>query len=452
MTVRRVAVVGAGAGGLAAALRLQQAGAEVHLFESAPGPGGMIRTDRAGEWTVERGASILADLPPEVATLLEPTGWREDGITLPPLGGRRYLVHKGKPLAVPVSTGEMLASPLLSLAGRVRMLKEPFVPRGEVREEESVASFVRRRFGDEVAARFFEPLVSGTSGADPEQVLVRYTMPTLAAQEERSGSILKARLRAARRSRGSAGTAEPLPQSWPGGLGTFVERLHRALTATSHFDTAVTSIDIVADRVVLTDARGGSASFEAAILALPAVALGALRFTPAVPDLAAVASMPHASPVIVALGYRRDQVTHPLDGFGLLVPASERRPVLSVQFTSSLFPERTPPGHVLLTVTLGGARQPGHLALSDEELVAMASREATDLLGITGAPVLRTVQRWPAGIPLAVSGHRARLDAALRVEQSAPRLALTGAWRTGTSLGEVMLGGLRAAERVVATG
>jgi oxygen-dependent protoporphyrinogen oxidase len=160
--------------------------------------------------------------------------------------------------------------------------------------------------------------------------------------------------------------------------------------------------------------------------------------------------MPHASPVTVSLGYRREQVRHLLDGFGVLVPAAERRRALSLQFTSSLFPDRAPAGHVLLTATLGGARQPAHLTLPDDALVRIAADEAAGLLGISGEPLHASVQRWPAALPLPVSGHAARLAAAQRAEELAPRLALTGAWRAGSSLGEVMEGGVAAAERVLA--
>jgi oxygen-dependent protoporphyrinogen oxidase len=366
-------------------------------------------------------------------------------------GTRRFLLHQGVPVPVPSSPAEMLRSPLLSLAGRMRMVKEPFVPRREAVDDESVAAFVRRRFGDEVASRFFEPLISATSGADPEQVLVRYAMPKLVAQEQRAGSILKAQLRAARDARRNATAPPTPPHSWPGGLGTMVARLAGTLAAALHLDTAVAAVTPHLDGVELVELSGHQHRFDAVVLALPAVALGALRFPASLQDqLAPLASMPHASPVTVSLGYRRDQVRHPLDGFGVLVPATERRRVLGLQFTSSLFPDRAPTGHVLLTVTLGGARQPAHLALADDALVEMAMEESAELLGIEGAPVHASVQRWPAALPLAVAGHGARLGAARVAEEMAPRLAFTGAWRAGSSLGEVMEGGVAAAERLLA--
>lgn len=450
MPPSRVAVVGGGVGGLAAALRLQAAGASVTLHEASAGLGGAIRTERPGPWLIEQGASVLADLPAEVEAMLESAGLLADSILIQPVGSRRYLVHRGRPVVVPSSPKEMLASPLLSLAGRVRMLKEPFIPRGASPEEESVAAFARRRFGDEVAARFFEPLVSGTSGADPEQVLVRFAMPLLAAQEQRAGSILKARLRAARQRGASGQRVAPPPRSWDGGLRTLVDRMANALNGTQHLGSPVVGVEPRVDGVELTDATGRTTRYDAAVLALPAVALGAIRFPAGVQQrVTPIASMPHASPITVALGYRRGQVAHPLDGYGLLAPASERRRVLSVQFTSSLFPGRAPADHVLLTATLGGARQPAQLALRDDELVAIAVAEVGGLLGVAGEPAFAIVQRWPAALPLAVSGHQARLDAASQVEAEERRLALTGAWRTGASLGEVMLGGLRAADRVL---
>lgn len=439
--------------GLMAALRLREAGHAVTVFESAPVAGGMVRTIREGDWIVEAGATTFADPTPDVQRLLDTHRLLDGAIQPAAVARRRYLVHEGRTVVVPSSPAEMLASPLLSLAGRMRLLKEPFVPRGQATDHESVAGFARRRFGDEVASRFFDPLVTGTTGADPEQVLVRYTFPALAAHERRSGSVLKGRLRAARDAQRNGATPVAGPRSFPDGLDRLPQRIATLLGASLRSGVRITDVTPLDGGVELVDASGATHRCIGVVLAVPAPALGALRLgVEASSLLTAVASMPHASPVVVALGYRRGDVAHPLDGHGVLAPSSERRQALSVQFTSTQFPGRSPDGRVLISVTLGGARQPAHVTMSDAALTTMAHQEVGELLGATAAPVFAAVHRWPAGLPLAVAGHADRLAAADRAELAMPRCVYAGAWRDGASLCEVMEGGIAAANRLLGGG
>jgi oxygen-dependent protoporphyrinogen oxidase len=159
--------------------------------------------------------------------------------------------------------------------------------------------------------------------------------------------------------------------------------------------------------------------------------------------------MPHASLAVVALGYRRNDVTHPLDGHGLLAASSERRRLLGAQFTATQFPSHAPPDHTLVTVSLGGARSPTVMALSDAELLELAHGEVQQLLGATSQPVISEVARWPAALPLAVSGHGERLAAAQQVERDAHHLAFAGTWHDGLMVRDVMLGGVAAATRLL---
>lgn len=186
------AILGGGVAGLLAAHRLRQRGCRVVLLEASSRPGGMIRTVRRDGWVIDTGALTLAEPEGAVAELLGVAGAAELLQAPAPEATRRYLVHQGRPVAVPTSTAEMVATPLLSVGGRLRMLREPFVARGG-NGDETVAAFARRRFGEETAARFIDPLVSGTSGGDPEELLAAFAFPRLVEFEQRAGSILKGR-------------------------------------------------------------------------------------------------------------------------------------------------------------------------------------------------------------------------------------------------------------------
>ena len=446
-----MAVVGGGMGGLMAALRLRQQGVQVTLFEASDRLGGMVRTVRRDGWEFETGASTLT-LTPATREVLESSG-PIDGMVRPAPGSqRRFLVHEGRLVPVPASPAEFLATPLLSLAGRMRFVKEPFVPRGALMPEESMASFTRRRFGEEGAARIFDPLVSGTTGGDPEQLLARYTFPIEVEHERRSGSVLKGKLRAARTARREGQAAvDTSPWSCATGLSALPAHIAVALGSSCRTGVRVQKIGVArTGRVSVVDDAGTAHEFDGAVVALPAPALGRVNIdAPGGEHMSRVASMPHASLAVVCLGYRRADVSHPLDGHGLLAASSERRRILGALFTSSQFPGRAPSGHVLLTVSIGGARQPAAVALDDRALLEAAHDELRQLLGVSAPPVASEIARWPAALPLAVAGHAERLAVAANVESSNPALAFTGTWRDGLLLRDVMQGGVAAADRLL---
>lgn len=437
--------------GLMASLRLGEAGALPTVFEAAEAPGGMIRTIQREGWTFELGASTLS-VTPELQALLDLAAPLP--VSLHPAAGsqRRFLVHEGKVVPVPESPAELVSSPLLSFSGRMRFLKEPFVARGPEDPEETMASFTRRRFGEEGAARIFDPRASGTTGGDPEQLLARYTFPTEVEYERRSGSVLKGGARAARTARREGRTpAAAAPWSCADGLSALPRRLADVLGPQFRASAYVESIQVDGAGGVAVQCTGTQPEqFDGVVIAVPVPALGCMRVeAPGSEALTRLLSMPHASLAVVALGYRRADVAHRLDGHGLLAASSERRRVLGVLFTSTQFPTTAPAEHVLLTVSLGGARQPAMVSLSDAELLDLAQVEVRQLLGAKAPPVIAELARWPAALPLAVAGHGERLAAARQLETSAPRLAFAGTWHDGLLLRDVMQGGIAAANRLL---
>jgi oxygen-dependent protoporphyrinogen oxidase len=362
-------------------------------------------------------------------------------------GTTRYIVLDGAPVPLPRTTSEFTASPLLSLTGRLRLLKERFIPVQREPGDESVDSFARRRFGDEMADRMFDPLIASTCAGDPRRIVARYAFPDLVGHERRAGSGLQGSARASMEARRRAKGRPTGSWSCAAGMQQLPQRLAswigRVRTGARVDAVAATSTG------VNVSVGGQTASFDAVVFATPARALASIRVDVAEAHrLQDVASIPHASIASVSLGFRRDQVAHPLDCSRLLVPSVEHRSILSVVVPSSVFPGRAPQDHVLLTTFVGGARRPELLDRDDAELVALVQAELAALLGVVGAPVMTDVAIWRDALPQAVAGHGDRLAAADAVEAAAGRVAFTGAWRDGLSVGEVMLGGMRAAERL----
>jgi oxygen-dependent protoporphyrinogen oxidase len=188
--------------------------------------------------------------------------------------------------------------------------------------------------------------------------------------------------------------------------------------------------------------------YDAVVYAAPAYALDDIDLDfPAGPRLSTLASIGHPPIAVLALGFRREQVAHPLDGFGFLAPEVERRRVLGVIFSSSLFPGRAPEGHVLLTVFAGGSRDPDFVQNDSQTLTARVLDDLRPLLGTDGEPTFRAVQVWPKAIPQYVLGYGRFKDIADQTERSNPGLVLAGTYRDGVALGDAIGSGEGAASR-----
>ena len=447
MTAPRVAVIGGGLAGLAAAGELRRLGATPFVFERDDAVGGVVRTTTRDGWIVDAGPCLAAEPDVTVRSMLDGAGIADCTVRATPAGATRFIVLDGAPVPLPRTTSEFTSSPLLSLTGRLRLLKERFIPAHREADDESVDSFARRRFGDEMADRMFDPLIASTCAGDPAKIVARYAFPTLVGHERKSGSGLQGsareRMEARRRAKGrptGSWSCVAGMQQLPRRLASWIGRVRTG----AHVD-GVTATRSGVDVSV----RGATESFDAVIFATPSSALAGMRLDiPESARLADVAAIPHVSIASVSLGFRRDRVAHPLDGSRLLVPSIEHRSILSVVFPSSVFPGRAPQDHVLLTTFLGGARRPDLVECSAAELVALVQGELAELLGASGVPVMTEVTIWRGALPQAMAGHGDRLAAADAVEAATGRVAFAGAWRDGLSIGEVLLGGMRAASRL----
>jgi oxygen-dependent protoporphyrinogen oxidase len=443
-----VAVIGGGLAGLAAGASLRGLGMEACVFERDSEPGGMARSERHGGWLVESGPCMASEPDPAVRKLLDDAGVGELTVRADAVATNRYIVHDGVPVPVPHSLSEFTSSPLLSLAGRLRLVKERFIPARREVTDESVDSFARRRFGDEVAERMFDPLVACTSAGDPCVLLARYAFPQTVGHEQRSGSGLQGNLRARMEARRHAKGKPRAAWSCADGM----QVVARQLAGRAGEVRTGTRVDSVSarDGKLQVVANGADAEpFDAVIFAVPAPAISRIAIDlPEAERLAQVGTIPHVSIAAVSLGFRREDVTHPLAGARLLVPSVERLSLLSAAFPSSLFADRAPSEHVLITAYIGGARRPEVIDWPDADLLSLVQQELAALLGIRGAAVLQRVTRWRDALPQAVAGHARRLAAADIVEATAGAVAFTGAWRDGLSVVEVLLGGVRATERL----
>jgi protoporphyrinogen/coproporphyrinogen III oxidase len=448
-----VVVVGGGISGLAAAFSLHSAGRDVLLLEASPRYGGVIRTDAVDGFVIEGGPDSILALKPEGLALCRTLGLGDRLVPTNPAartifvlhGGRLHPMPEGMMLAIPTRILPFLRSGLFSWPGKLRMGLDLVLPRGASGADESIASLLRRRFGEEAVERLGEPLMAGIHAGDPERLSMRATFPRFPELEARHRSLIRGMWSAARAAGPPAGSVF---YSLAGGLGELVSALVARLPEERRrTSAAVTALTRRAGDLVLTMVDGTEISADAVVLAIPAHAAAPLLAPHSAEAAGLLAAVPFASSATVALGYRRADVAHPLDGYGLLVPRGEGLRCTACTFVSTKLPGRAPEGHVLLRAFLGGARDPEVLSLDDAALVALARREMGSVLGLSGAPVIERVYRWPRGTPQMEVGHlerMARLDDVLR---AVPGVFVTGAGLRGTGLPDSIADGQRMAAR-----
>lgn len=444
-------MIGGGVTGLTAAWRLHRAGHRVTVFEKGPQVGGSIVTTERDGWLIEGGPNSLQETT-EVSGLLRELGLEDQRATVSPDARKRFIVRGGRPVLVPLSPAGLLTSRLFSFGARLRVLAE-LLTRPRVRTTDvTLASFVASHFGREIVDYGLNPFVSGVYAGDPEKLSTRYSFPSLWQLERTHGSLLRGfRAQAAeRRARGDATGVAPII-SFKHGLQTLPRALAAALPAGAvETDATVTSL-IPGRPWKLIWTRGDTVQtvdFDAVVLAVPAGALAQLVFsTLGERSLASLDHLPHPPVSSLFLGFKRDQVAHPLDGFGVLVPAREQRSVLGILFSSSLFAGRAPAGHVALTVFAGGMRQPEIGRLDFAALRARVLPDLRELLGVTGDPIFSHHTFWPKAIPQYNLGHERFLDPLVRWEAKHPGLFIGGNSRDGISVPDCLKSGTELARK-----
>jgi oxygen-dependent protoporphyrinogen oxidase len=425
--VADVAIVGGGISGLAAAYELQRRGLTVRVLDAAPRPGGVITTERFDGWVVDGGPDSLLVQKPAAVALCRELGIADRLVsTLTPRtayvmrDGRLHPLAEGSFLGFPLKFRALAGSSLFSVAGKLRMAAEVVTPRTDGDEDESIASFVRRRFGQEAVDYLAEPLLAGIHAGDAERLSIRALFPRLIEAERQTGSVIRA-FRALH--------VKPSPQgafvSLPGGTGELVEALVAAL-APGTIVTGAKVTDLRRASAYTVESTAGPVEARAVILAAPAYVSGSLLRGFDIALATICESIPYASTATIAFGYRRDQVAHPMAGTGFVVPKVERRALMAGTWVTSKWPGRAPADHVLLRAFLGGGRDPRRLEQTDAALIETAREELSDLLDIRGEPLFARLFRWTRQSPQYEVGHLRRIAAIDQKMASLPGLFLTG--------------------------
>jgi oxygen-dependent protoporphyrinogen oxidase len=436
-----VLIIGAGISGLAASFRLKRSGLDVAVLEASSRVGGAIETHSEGGWCFELGPNTVLESDPSVAELIAEAGLAGEKITAASSARRRYLYKDGRLHPLPAGPGGFLRTPLFPASAKLRLLKEPFIPRPAGDPEESVAAFVRRRLGQPFLDYAVGPFVSGIYAGDPERLSVRWAVPKIAALEREHGSLLRGAL--ARRKGSAATRGSGAMISFPSGLEELPRRLAREI---GDVRTGVAALSVLrSEGGFRVDTAAGPLAARRVVLAVPADVAARLLDGATGGRSRAFVDIPYAPVAVVALGYRREDVGHPLDGFGYLVPRKEGRRTLGCLFPSALFPGRAPAGHAALSAFVGGRTDPEIVSWEDDRIAAQVQAEVGQALGIRSEPVFRLVRRWPRAIPQYEVGHGRFVDLADEIERDLPGLRIGGNFLSGVSVPDCIRNGMKLA-------
>jgi oxygen-dependent protoporphyrinogen oxidase len=348
----------------------------------------------------------------------------------------------------------MFTSPLFSAGAKFRLLTEPLVRRAAPDIEESVAQFVLRRLGQEFLDYAINPMIAGIYAGDPARLSVTHAFPKLHTLEQRYGSLILGQIFGAReRARSKEVSKQTAPKfSFPAGLQTFTDAMHNRLRDSVRLRSSVKAIRQRPEGWDLDVSCGGSETtfeHEAVLLAGTAHRLAEIPLqSQAKLSLAPLGEILYAPAASLVLGFRREDVTHPCSGFGVLVPEVERLNILGVIFSSSLFPDRAPAGHVTLTCYVGGLRAPELATRDTKSIVEVALGDLRTLLGVKGRPVFVHHTVYPKAIPQYEVGFGRFRDLMNNLETKAPGLFLAGHYRDGISLSDSIVSGAKAAGRI----
>ncbi|MCC5927468.1 MAG: protoporphyrinogen oxidase [Bacteroidetes bacterium] len=431
-------IIGAGITGLTLALRLAHDGNNVQIWEADERVGGAIRSDRSEGWLAEAGPNSIQDSDASVSDLVEAVGLSDRLQEASTEAKRRYIVRGARPVLVPNSPLNAISTPLFSWKAKFGILGEPFrKPAADPLTDESLASFVRRRLGQEFLDYAINPMVGGIFAGNPEKLSVGHAFQKVKALEDDYGSLIKGSIgRMRERKRSGTTPHRKRVLSFPDGLSELTDAISRNLGDRLKTGHRVVEIVREVDSGYTLHFDGHpSARVHHLIFAGTTHSLENIRFTGfnGAPD-ALAKEVTYAPVHSVTLGFHKDDIVHPLDGFGVLVPEVEPFRILGCLFTSSIFGGRAPEHHATLTTFIGGMRRPELTELPDEELLDVVKQDLDALLGLFGKPVFTRIFRWSKAIPQYEVGYGDILKRMEAIENDNPGFEFAGNYKTGISL------------------
>ena len=458
---KRILVVGGGITGLSSAHRLlelkkqRDLDLEVLLIEKSGRLGGAVSTIRKDGYIIELGPDMFITNKPWALALSKRLGLESDLIeTNEAKRGTSVLLQKN---LIPVPEGFLmlapsrilpfLSTPLFSLTGKLRMLMDYLIPNKQV-DDESVASFVRRRLGEEALKRIAQPMIGGIYTGDPEKLSIKATMPQFVQMEEKYGSIIKGMMNSKNETNDSGARYSQF-LSFKDGMDTLIQTLENVLPKNSlSLNESVEKISLSEGTWdIETDKRKIDTS--GVIISTPAYHAGLLLkdIDPSLYD--ELISIEYASSAVVILAYKSENIAAELKGFGFVIPNTENSNLIACSYSSNKFDGRAPGGHVLLRAFVGGTLNPNICDLEDSEIIEKVENDLSNILKTKSDPEFTMIERYPNAMPQYNVGH---IEKVKKIEEAITKhkgLLIAGNAYKGVGIPDSIHSGEQAAEAIL---
>lgn len=442
---KRIAIIGGGISGLAAAFYAREKfGNEVGiaLYEKDNRLGGTIGTTREDGYLVDWGSNGFLDREPLTLEFIDQIGLRDRLNPSNEKSSKRFIYRNRKLWEIRPHPVKFMKSGLLSLPGRIRLAMEYFVGRKKDDRDESIFDFAARRIGKEAAETMIDPMVSGIYGGDAHKLSLRACFPVMEEMEREYGGLIKAMVakqkEAKRKGTKSGGPGGPTGHltSFEGGLYTLIERLGEVLKDHIHLSTELKSLTKNDNGRFSLEFEGSREECDIVILAVPTYYASEITVGLDKGLSETLAEIPYSNLAVVCQGYKIENIERPLDGFGFLVPHSEGLNILGSIWTSVIYPEQAPDGYALFRTMLGGALNNEITKKPPGEISEMAYGELKPILGFREKPDFEKIFIWSRAIPQYVIGHNDRVASIERYLDEIGGIYVTGNAYTGIGLND----------------
>ncbi|NOY64661.1 MAG: protoporphyrinogen oxidase [Nitrospirae bacterium] len=447
-----IAIIGGGISGLSLGYYLleKEPDLELVILEADKRPGGKIRTDRIKGFLCESGVNGFLDNKPLTLQFIK-------SISLSPLKSneaskKRYIYKKGRLYRLPESAGAFISSGLISPCGKGRLLFEIITPRSQ-EEDETLASFAKRRLGKEAYEMFIDPMASGIYAGDPEMLSIRSCFPRIYQLEKKYGSLFRALFQLQKEAKKTGKEVGPSPggtlTSFYDGMEAVVSKLKEILRDKIKTSSKVSAIERKNDRYGIYIQNGEEIITERVVLACPAYEASSILESMDKRLSWELSHIPYPPVSVACLGYRIEDISAKLDGFGFLVPGVEKRRILGTLWDSSIFPNRAPEGSVLLRTMVGGARNPDVALQDEEEIVQTVREELDDIMGLDAEPELVSVYKHEKAIPQYNLGHYRIVESVETITRTMKGFYLTGNAYHGIGFNDCIENSYKLSQRIL---
>ncbi len=446
MKKKTITILGAGISGLTAAYWLYKNGYDIKILELNSEPGGSMQTLTDNDFLIDFGPNSGLETTPLIRQIVDEVGFSNEMIYASESSNKRYILRNGELHALPTSPPAFLKTKLFSTKAKLRLFAEPLIGKSNDGYYQSMSDFVRRRLGQEFLDYAIDPFVSGVFAGDPYKLSVKSAFPKLYRLEEVYGGLIKGMIKGAkeRKQRTEKSKQNAKMFSFLNGMQTFPAAIAEKLKQNICYNCRVTSVERSAESDELNKwkvvyEKDGQRLDEASdyILSTLPSYISANIFKGIDPNLSIHLENIYYPPVMVLyLGFKKESIGQPLDGFGYLIPSKEKKTYLGAIWSSSIFPNRSNDDFAAFTLFIGGARAPHLFEIEKDKLIGIVLNEFKETMRINGEPVVIKEKLWEKAIPQYNVGYIEHENYFDKFEKENQGLFLGGNYRGGISVGD----------------